>query len=85
MDLAVNKQLIRPISGRIVVIRDQSSPKSLAQNTDCEALQMAKKLLEYARYKRNENLSLVLPKSTDLLQEILIRNHAETIFTLPLL
>ena len=33
MHLAFNKLKIRPISGRIIVIRDQSSPTSLAQNT----------------------------------------------------
>ena len=30
-------------------------------------LQMVEKLLEYARFKGNEKLSLVLSKSTDLL------------------
>ena len=29
----VNKLLIRPISGRMMVIRDQSSPQSLALST----------------------------------------------------
>ena len=33
LHLAVNKLSIRPISGRVIVIRDQSSPTSLAQST----------------------------------------------------
>ena len=43
-----------------------------------EALQMAEKLCEYVRFKGNEKLSLVLSKSTDLLQEIVIRNHKQS-------
>ena len=46
--------------------------------SDREALQMAEKLLEYARFKGNEKLSLVLFKSTDLLQEIVIRNQKQS-------
>ena len=45
---------------------------------DREALQMAEKLLEYARFKGNEKLSLVLSKSTVLLQEIIIRNQKQS-------
>ena len=75
MHLAANKQSIRPLSGRIIVICDQKSPEI---NSDWEALQMARKLLEYARYKGNEKLLLVLSKSTDLLQEIVIRNQKQS-------
>ena len=42
------------------------------------ALQMAEKLLEYARFKGNEKLSLVLSKSTDLLHEMVIRNQKQS-------
>ena len=45
-----------------------------------EALQMAEKLLEYARFKGNEKLSLVLSKSTDLLQLGNSYSKPETIF-----
>ena len=45
-----------------------------------EALQMAEKLLEYARFKGNEKLSLVLSKSTDLLQLGNSSSKPETIF-----
>ena len=45
---------------------------------DCEALQMAEKLLEYARFKGNEKFSLVLSKSTVLLQEMVIRNQKQS-------
>ena len=40
-----------------------------------EALQTAEKLLEYARSKGNERLSLVLSNSTDLLQEMALQNQ----------
>lgn len=54
--------------------------KEMAQEIKCdrEALQMAKKLLEYARFKGNKKLSLVLSKSTVLLQEIVIRNQKQS-------
>ena len=39
---------------------------------------MTEKLLEYARFKGNKKLSLVLSKSTDLLQEIAIRNQKQS-------
>ena len=39
---------------------------------------MAEKLLEYARFKGNKKLSLVLSKSTDRLQEIVIRNQKQS-------
>ena len=50
-----------------------------------EALQMAEKLLEYARFKGNEKLSLVLSKSTDLLQLGNSSSKPETIFNFWLL
>ena len=49
---------------------DDEEEKESEIKSDREALQMAKKLLEYARFRGNEELSLVLTKSTDLLQEI---------------
>ena len=54
--------------------------KEMPQEIKCdrEALQMAEKLLEYARFKGNEKLSLVLSKSTVLLQEIVIRNQKQS-------
>ena len=48
------------------------------RESEPEALQMAEKLLEYARFKGNEKLSLVLSKSTDLLREIAIRNQKQS-------
>ena len=57
---------------------DDEEEKAPEINSDREALQMAEKLLEYARYKGNEKLSLVLSKSTDLLQEIVIRNQKQS-------
>ena len=44
-----------------------------------EALQTAEKLLEYAWSKGNEKLSLVLSKSTDLLQEMVLQNEKKAI------
>ena len=54
--------------------------EEMAQEIKCdrEALQMTEKLLEYARFKGNEKLSLVLSKSTVLLQEIVIRNQKQS-------
>ena len=54
--------------------------EEMAQEIKCdrEALQMAEKLLEYARFKGNEKLLLVLSKSTVLLQEIVIRNQKQS-------
>ena len=46
--------------------------------SDREALPTAEKLLEYARFKGNEKLSLVLSKLTDLLQEIGIPNQKQS-------
>ena len=57
---------------------DDEEEKALEINSDREAVQMAEKLLEYARYKGNEKLSLFLSKSTDLLQEIVIRNQKQS-------
>ena len=57
---------------------DDEEEKELEIKSDREALQMAKKLLEYARFKGNEKLLLVLSKSTDLLQEIVIRNQKQS-------
>ena len=54
---------------------DDEEEKESEIKSDREALQMAEKHLEYARFKRNEKLSLVLSKSTDLLQEIVIQNQ----------
>ena len=61
------KKLVRK---RCVDDEEEMAPEI---KSDLEALQMAKKLLEYARFKGNEKLSLVLSKSTDLLQEKVIR------------
>ena len=54
--------------------------EEMAQEIKCdrEALQMAEKLLEYARFTGNEKFSLVLSKSTVLLQEIVIRNQKQS-------
>ena len=54
--------------------------EEMAQEIKCdpEALQMAEKLLEYARFKGNAKLSLVLSKSTILLQQIVIRNQKQS-------
>ena len=54
--------------------------EEMAQEIKCdrETLQMAEKLLEYARFKGNEKLLLVLSKSTVLLQEIVIRNQKQS-------
>ena len=57
---------------------DDGEEKAPEIKSDREALQMAEKLLEYARYEGNEKLSLVLSKSTDLLQEIVIRNQEQS-------
>ena len=57
---------------------DDEEEKAPGIKSDRKALQMAGKLLEYARYKGNEKLSLVLSKSTDLLQEIVIRNQKQS-------
>ena len=57
---------------------DDGEDKAPEIKSDREALQMAEKLLEYARYEGNEKLSLVLSKSTDLLQEIVIRNQEKS-------
>ena len=59
---------------------DDEEEKESEIKSDREALQMAEKLLEYARFKRNENLSLVLSKSTDLLQRGNSYSKPETIF-----
>ena len=42
-----------------------------------EALQTAEKFLEYSRSKGNERHSLVLSKSTNLLQEIVRQNQKQ--------
>ena len=42
-----------------------------------EALQTAEKFLEYSRSKGNERHSLVLSKSTNLLQEIVLQNQKQ--------
>ena len=57
---------------------DEGKEKAPEIKSDQEALQMAEKLLECARYKGNEKLSLVLSKSTELLQEIVIRNQKQS-------
>ena len=43
--------------------------------SDWEALKMAEMLLEYSRFNGKEKLSLVLSKTTDLLQEMVIQNQ----------
>jgi len=57
---------------------DDEEEKVLEIKSDWEALQMAEKLLENARFQGNEKLSLVLSKSTDLFQEIVIRNQKQS-------
>ena len=57
---------------------DDEEEKESEIKSDREELQMAEKLLEYARFKGNEKLSLVLSKLTDLLQEIVIRNQKQS-------
>ena len=57
---------------------DDEEEKESEIKSDREALQMAEKHLEYGRFKGNEKLSLVLSKSTDLLQEIVIRNQKKS-------
>ena len=59
---------------------DDEEEKESEIKSDREALQMAEKLLEYARFKGNEKLSLVLSKSTDLLQLGNSYSKPETIF-----
>ena len=44
--------------------------------SDREALKMAEKLLEYSRFNGKEKLSLVLSKTTDLLQEIVAQKQS---------
>ena len=60
---------------------DDEEEKESEIKSDREALQMAEKLLEYARFKGNEKLSLVLSKSTDLLQLGNSYSKPETIFS----
>ena len=60
---------------------DDEEEKESQIKSDREAPQMAEKLLEYARFKGNEKLSLVLSKSTALVQEteeIVIRNQKQS-------
>ena len=57
---------------------DDEEEKESEIKSNREVLQMAEKLLEYARFKGNVKLSLVLSKSTDLLQEIVIRNQKQS-------
>lgn len=64
------------IGAKALCVDDEEKAPEI--NSDREALQMAEKLLEYARYKGNEKLALVLSKSTDLLQEIVIRNQKQS-------
>ena len=45
-------------------------------NSDREALKMAEKLLEYSRFNGKEKLSLVLSKTTDLLQEMVAQKQS---------
>jgi len=57
---------------------DDEEEKAPEIKSDWDGLQMAEKLLENARFQGNEKLSLVLSKSTDLLQEIVIRNQKQS-------
>ena len=52
------------------------SQKSGSQKSDREALKMAEKLLEYSRFNGKEKLSLVLSKTTDLLQEMVAQKQS---------
>ena len=51
--------------------------KCLASRKRKGQLQTAEKLLEYARSRGNEKLSLVLSKSTDLLQKMVLQNQKQ--------
>lgn len=53
----------------------ESTRKEIKSNR--EALQTAEKFLEYSRSKGNERHSLVLSKSTNLLQEIVRQNQKQ--------
>ena len=64
--------------GAKVLCVDDEEEKAPEIKSNRETLQMAENLLEYARCKGNEKLSLVLSKSTVLLQEIVIRNHKQS-------
>ena len=57
---------------------DDKNEKATEIKSDQEAPKMAEKILEYARFRGNEKLSLVLSNSTDLLQEIVIRNQKQS-------
>ena len=59
----------------LYVDNEEEKPNGMKFNR--EALQTAEMLLEYARFKGNEKLSLVLSKSTDLHPEIVIRNQKQ--------
>ena len=68
------------IGAKALCVNDEEEKESQIES-DREALQMAEKLFEYARFKENEKLSLVLSKSTALLretEEIVIRNQKQS-------
>ena len=67
------------IGAKALCVKDEEE-KAPEIKSNREALQMAEKLLEYARFKGNEKLSLVLSKSTDLLQEIVIKRRSRVLY-----
>ena len=72
-------QLQEEIGAKALCVDDEEE-KANGMKSNREALQMAEMLLEYARFKGNEKLSLVLSKSTDLLQLGNSYSKPETIF-----
>ena len=69
-------QLQEEIGAKALCVVDEEE-KANGMKSNREALQMAEMLLEYARFKGNEKLSLVLSKSPDLHPEIVIRNQKQ--------
>ena len=66
------------IGAKVPCVDDEEDKESEIKS-DREALQMAEKLhLEYARFKGNEKLSLVLSKSKDLFEEKVMRNEKQS-------
>lgn len=59
------------------VEEEEEEERALEIKSNREALQTAEKFLEYSRSKGNERHSLVLSKSTNLLQEIVRQNQKQ--------
>ena len=58
-------------------MEEEIGVKCLASRKRKGQLQTAEKLLEYARSRGNEKLLLVLSKSTDLLQKMVLQNQKQ--------